>query len=32
MSELFKALSRDRMAEYLQKYPDDVLPDPEDVN
>lgn len=32
MSELFTALSRDRMAQYLEKYPDDVLPDPEDVN
>ena len=32
MEELFTALSKDRMAEYLQKYPDDVLPDPEEVS
>ena len=30
--ELFTALRKDRMAEYLQKYPDDVLPDPEEVS
>ncbi|MBA4607211.1 LCP family protein [Aeromicrobium sp. Marseille-Q0843] len=32
MEELFTALSKDRMAEYLQKYPDDVLPDAEEVS
>jgi LCP family protein required for cell wall assembly len=32
MAELFEALGDDRMRAYLKKYPDDVLPDAEEVS
>nr|WP_283251745.1 LCP family protein [Aeromicrobium duanguangcaii] len=32
LAELFTALGDDRMGRYLKKYPDDVLPDAEDVS
>jgi len=32
MTELFTAVENDRMAAYLKKYPDDVLPDAEEVS
>lgn len=32
MAELFTALGDDTMGEYLKKYPDEVLPDAEDVS
>lgn len=32
MTELFAALGDDTMSDYLTKYPDDVLPDAEDVS
>jgi LCP family protein required for cell wall assembly len=32
MTELFRALSKDRMRGYLKKYPEDVLPDAQDVS
>jgi anionic cell wall polymer biosynthesis LytR-Cps2A-Psr (LCP) family protein len=31
-AELWKAVSEDKVARYLKKYPDDELPDPENVN
>lgn len=31
-AELFEALGNDTMRSYLEKYPDDVLPDPGDVS
>lgn len=32
MGELFQALGKSRMGSYLKKYPEDVLPDAEDVS